>query len=160
MDDAGTWPAALTVELDLALLASNAARFFVSLELAHDAGQLTRLGTGRLRLDLLRRQARHGEQWIPFPHMGATLRHRLSAALSGVDLAVTALRQAELEGELRLRSVPRPAIPGPGMGWAGEDGPLIQAEMTVTVRLGTTASQWQGQHQGAVFWPEAWGRRP
>jgi hypothetical protein len=156
-----TGPAATAVALDLTHLAASAAKYFVSLDLAHDAGQLTRLGNGLLRLDLLRRQARHGDRYVPFLRMGETLRHRIGAALDGAELSLAILERAELEAEFRLKTTTQPEFIGPRMGgWCGIAGPLIQADLIVTVRLAAAELRWQAQHKGVTTWPESWGARP
>ena len=148
------------VAIDLTHLALSVARFFASMELAHDAGPLTRLGAGRLRLDLRRRLAQHGERWISFPGMGDTLRHRIGTVLGGIELSVDQLHRAELEADVKLAIVPRPELPGMGNGWAGDDGPLVRYDVAITVRLAAPGGSWQAQHKGNVTWPESWGRRP
>lgn len=153
-------PGTTGVALDLTPLAQSAARFFLSLELAHDAGSLTRLGSGRLRLDFRQRLARHGERWVTFPHMGGTLRQRLTVALEAAQLSFDRMEQAELEADVKLAVVTRPALPTPASGWAGDDGPLVRYEAAVTVRFGVGGSRWQAQHKGAATWPETWGMRP
>jgi hypothetical protein len=153
--------ATAAVALDLTYLAASAAKYFASLDLAHDAGQLTRLGNGLLRLDLLRRQARHQDRYVPFLRMGDTLRHRIGAALDGAESSLAVLQQADLEVEVRLKSIVQPDAVGPRMGgWCGISGPLIQADLTVTLRLAAEGQRWQVQHKGATTWPESWGRRP
>ena len=152
--------AAPAAALDLSHLALSVAKYFVSLDLAHDAGQLTRLGQGRLRLDLLRRTATHELHFVPFPRMGDTLRHRIDTAFQFAEHSRAVLLRAELEAECRYRSIPQPDMVGPRMGgWCGVTGPLIQAEMAITVRLGTAEQQWQTQHKGNTTWPESWGTR-
>jgi hypothetical protein len=47
-----------------------------------------------------------------------------------------------------------------GLGWAGDDGPLVRYDSAITVRLATDTGQWQAQHRGSTTWPESWGRRP
>jgi hypothetical protein len=160
MADGSTAPAVTAAEPDLTCLATGVARLFASRELAHDAGPLTRLGNGHLWLDLQQRRARHGYRWIPFLHMGGMLRHRLSTVLRSINQPIEALRLAELEADIKLRTVPRADMPAMVGGWCGDDGPLILADLTVTVRLATVARLWLGQHQGIADWPETWGRKP
>ncbi len=162
MVDGTTEPAApAAVALDLTHLAASAAKYFASLDLAHDAGQLTRLGNGLLRLDLLRRQARHQDRYVPFLRMGETLRHRIAVALDGAESSLGSLQQAELEVEIRLKAIMQPDGFGPRMGgWCGISGPLTQADLAVTVRLAAAEQRWRAQHTGVTTWPESWGRRP
>jgi hypothetical protein len=148
------------VARDLTHLAQSVARFFCSMQLAHDAGPLTRLGSGRLRLDLRRRTAQHGLRWIPFPHIGDTLRHRISAALGDGDPGLGTLQRAELEADVKLTVIPRPAMPGTGLCWTGDDGPLVHYHAAIAVRLADGRGQWQAQLNGSTTWPESFGRKP
>ena len=145
--------------LDLTHLAISSARFFVSADLAHDAGQLTRLGNGPVVCDLLRRQTRHGFHWVPMLRMGEILRNRVTAALAVEELPWSILLRAEIEALTTLTQVSPPAIPGLTGGWAGPDGPMIRCAMDITMRLATTDGHWQGKHRGATEWPEWWARQ-
>lgn len=161
MGDGSSERAPTAAALDLSHLALSVAKYFVTLDLAHDAGQLTRLGNGQLRLDLLRRTACHQLRYVPFPRMGDTLRHRIDTAFQVAEQSRPLLLRAELDADLRFRSVIAPETIVPRMGgWCGVTGPLIQADLTVTVRLGTAEQQWQTQHKGITTWPESWGERP
>jgi hypothetical protein len=161
MAEVSAQSAGTAIALDLTHLAASAAKYFASLDLAHDAGQLTRLGNGPLRLDLLQREARHRDRYIPFLRMGETLRHRIVMALERAEPSVGLLQHAELEAEIRLKPVIQPEFVGPRMGgWCGAAGPLIQADLGVTVRLTADGRRWQAQHKGVTTWPESWGLRP
>ncbi|HWA14954.1 MAG TPA: hypothetical protein VG817_00875 [Gemmatimonadales bacterium] len=146
---------------DLTYLARWVAQYFISLELAHDAGQLTRMGAGRLTLDLLGRRAMHQHRFVPFLRIGHTLRHRIADALAQGEDPGGALTRAELEVECRYRTIPpNDTIDTKGITWCGETGPLIEADLSVTVRLGTADHQWQAQHAGVTTWPERLRDRP
>ncbi len=145
--------------LDLAHLAQSAARFFISTELVHDAGQLTRLGTGEIRCDLIQRLTRHGHQWVPMLRTAEILRHRLIAALRARDLPWSTLVRAEVEAQATLTRGDSPELPGIQGGWAGPGGPMHRCAMQVTVRLATAQGQWQGIHRGATEWPDWWSQR-
>lgn len=144
---------------DLTYLAQSAARFFLSLELAHDAGPLTRLGNGQLRLDLRQMTARHEHSWFPMPHMGHRLRHRIGVALMTAELALEDLARLEVEAAVKLTVVPRTdAVSMRGINWCGVDGPLVRYDAAVTTRLALDGQLFEGRHSGTMFWPESMGR--
>lgn len=159
MTDDGPSGTSAAAAVDLTPVALLLGRYFASLELAHDAGPLTRLGAGRLRLDLRQRQARHGERSVPFPSIGERLRHRLAMALAPAASPVE-LRRAELDADVKLTIIPRPDLADMSGGWAGDDGPLVRYEVALTTYLATDTGQWQAEHRGVVTWPETWGKRP
>lgn len=154
-------PAGTTgVARDLTHLAQSVARFFCSMQLAHDAGPLTRLGAGRLRLDFRLRTAQHGLRWVTFPHIGNTLRHRIATALGDGEQSFETLQRAELEADVKLTVIPRPTSPGTGLCWTGDDGPLVKYDAAITVRFADQYGQWQAQLSGSTSWPESFGRKP
>lgn len=146
--------------LDLTHLAQSVAQSFVSLDLAHDAGQLTRLGPGRLTLDLLQRDACHQYTYVPFLRIGDNLRYRMLAELQRAGLPPANLRRAQMEIDCSYRTIPNTdTIRVKGINWCGDAGPLVEATLAVTVRLGTAEGQWQAQHRGIMIWPETWRDR-
>lgn len=160
MDDAGSTPVARPDAVDLSRIAQTVARVFVSPELAHDAGPFTRLGAGRIRLDLLRRQSRHGERWFAFPHIAGILRNRMMGELQALDLPLATLTLAEIDAEIRYSTVPESPLPSPGVTAWAVPGPLIVAFIKLTAWVQAGDGKGQAELSGRVTWPESWGQKP
>jgi hypothetical protein len=137
-------------------LAISAARFLAGWELLHDAPALTRLGTGRLELDLLRGFCHHQLRHIPPLNITGILRNRLVTALDEIPLHWTRLTQAKAEVEVRLEIREQSGALNPRRVWAGFGDVFVFCALDVKLVLATDEGTWTGAHQGALEWPRDW----
>jgi hypothetical protein len=141
-------------------LALFAARYLAGRDLLHDARALTRLGSGHLEIDLLRRSCHHQLHYIPPLNIIPMLNLRLRAALDEIPLDWGRLTQAKAAVDAKLSTFTLGDGPRGGVFWAGFGDIFVSCGLEVKLVLATDEGSWTASHKGTLEWPQDWAVRP
>lgn len=132
-------------------LADALCRCFCGRHLLHDRRALSRLGSGKLEIDLAKRFCRFEHHFIPrlavFDRLTLLLRNHL--ADHGVE--PDAVRSARLSVELEIDEHERQSVSH--VMWFGDCSGFVGCRMRVECTVNIEDDSYKSEHRGYVEWP-------
>jgi hypothetical protein len=132
-------------------LADALCRGFCGWQLQHDKRVLTRLGSGRLYVDLLTKTCRFGRDYIPALVIVDKLAQELRRHMDSGGAAVEKLRSATLKIELTVDE--HEEQKDRSVMWFGEHDGFVGCQMEIESCIGTADGSHSAKHRGYVEWP-------
>jgi hypothetical protein len=133
-------------------LAERLCQSFCGWKLQHDRRTLSKLGSGRLEVDLVKKTCRFGHNYIPRLIMVDELIRQLRAHLQDDGAAPEELRSAALE--IRLTIEEREDQKDKSVVWFGDYDGFVGCEMEIRCTLSTDDESCKAEHRGYVEWPK------
>jgi hypothetical protein len=132
-------------------LADTLCRGFCGWNLQHDRRSLTRLGSGKLEVDLLKRTCRFGRDYIPRLAILNTLLGQFQRFLDDNGVAPKTIRSAILSIEITIEE--REEQRDKSVMWFDEYDGFVGCEMEIRCAVGTEKESCKSEHRGYVEWP-------
>ena len=136
-------------------LADILCRGFCGWNLQHDKRSLTRLGSGKLEVDLLKRTCRFGRDYMPRLAILNTLLGQFQRFLEDNGVAPETIRSAILSIEITIEE--REEQRDKSVMWFGEYDGFVGCEMGIRCTVGTEKESCKSEHRGYVEWPRKGG---
>lgn len=135
----------------LQALADTLCRAFCAWNLQHDKRTLTRLGSGKLEVDLLKRTCRFGRDYIPRLAILNTLLMQFQRFLEDHEVAPKTLRSAILSIEIKIEE--RKEQKDKSVMWFVEHDGFVGCDMKIHCTISTSDESCKSEHRGYVEWP-------
>jgi len=136
-------------------LADVLCRGFCAWNLQHDKRALTRLGSGKLEIDLLKRTCRFGRDYIPRLAILNTLLMQFQRLLDDNEVTEDTIRSAILSIEITIEE--REEQRDKSVMWFGENNGFVGCDMDVRCKVGTAEESCKSEHRVYVEWPRKVG---
>lgn len=132
-------------------LADTLCRGFCGWNLQHDKRALTRLGSGKLEVDLLKRTCRFGRDYIPRLAILNTLLAQFQRFQEDNKVAQNTIRSAIMSIEISIEE--REEQRDKSVMWFGEHDGFVGCEMAIRCTIDAEKEGSKSEHRGYVEWP-------
>lgn len=136
-------------------LADMLCRSFCGWNLQHDKRALTRLGSGKLEVDLLKRSCRFGRDYIPRLAILNTLLAQFQRFQEDTKVVPGTIRFAILSIAITIEE--REEQKDKSVMWFVEHDGFVACDMEIRCTVGTADESNKSEHRGYVEWPRMVG---